>query len=89
MDDSDGSGLAWLIFAIGPGTGIAIWSWIQAKYRNKNARYKPEATVDHSVTHTAADDQFVRKITSGSRHMSGRNESKHHQRAAYHRVVKS
>ena len=88
MNDSQNSGnIAWVIFALGPGSGIAIWVWIQAKYRNKNARYKPESTVDHTVTNMVQDDQFTRKIKSRSRSINGRNERDHHQRARVSRVV--
>lgn len=89
MNDSEGSGsIAWFLFALGPGSGIAIWAWIQAKYRNKNARYKPESTVDHTITNVVHEDTFTRKIVSRSRSITGRNESNHHQRARVSRVVK-
>lgn len=88
MNNSDSSGnIAWVIFALGPGSGIAIWAWIQAKYRNKNARYKPEATVAHTITKVVQDDHFTRKIKSRSRSISGRNERDHHERARVSRVV--
>jgi len=88
MNDSESSGsIAWFIFALGPGTGIAIWMWIQAKYRNKNARYKPESTVDHTITNLVQDDKFTRKIVSRSRSIKGRNDSSHHERARVSRVV--
>lgn len=89
MSNSDDSGsIAWFIFAIGPGTGIAIWAWIQAKYRNKNARYKPESTVDHTITNMVQGDTFTRKIVSRSRSITGRNDSSHHERARVSGVVK-
>lgn len=88
MNNSDGSGnIAWIIFALGPGSGIAIWAWIQAKYRNRNARYTPETTVDHTITKVVQDDQFTRSIRSRSRSISGRNERDHHVRARVSRVV--
>ncbi len=89
MNNSDDSGsIAWFIFALGPGTGIAIWMWIQAKYRNKGARYKPETTVAHTITNVVQDDKFTRKIVSRSRSITGRNERDHHERARVSRVVK-
>ena len=89
MNNSDDSGsIAWFIFALGPGTGIAIWAWIQAKYRNKNARYKPESTVAHTITNVVQEDKFTRKIVSRSRSITGRNDSSHHQRARVSGVVK-
>ncbi len=88
MNDSGDSGsIAWFIFALGPGSGIAIWTWIQAKYRNKNARYKPESTVAHTITNVVQNDQFTRKITSRSRSINGRNERDHHERARVSGVV--
>ena len=88
MNDSEGSGgIAWFIFALGPGTGIAIWMWIQAKYRNRNARYKPETTVAHTITNVVQEDKFTRKIVSRSRSITGRNERDHHERARVSRVV--
>ncbi|PKQ18444.1 MAG: hypothetical protein CVT68_03375 [Actinobacteria bacterium HGW-Actinobacteria-8] len=89
MNNSDDSGsIAWFIFALGPGTGIAIWMWIQAKYRNKSARYKPESTVAHTITNVVQEDTFTRKIVSRSRSVNGRNERDHHERARVSRVVK-
>ncbi len=87
-DSGDSGGIAWFIFALGPGSGIAIWAWIQAKYRNKNARYKPESTVDHTITNVVQEDQFTRRIVSRSRSIRGRNDSSHHERARVSGVVK-
>ncbi len=90
MNDSEGSGgIAWLVFALGPGSGILIWMWIQAKYRNKNARYKPESTVDHTITNIVKQDTFTRKIKSRSRSITGRNDSSHHERARVSRVLEN
>ena len=89
MNNSDDSnGIVWFIFALGPGTGIAIWAWIQAKYRNKDARYKPESTVAHTITNVVQGDTFTRKIVSRSRSITGRNDSSHHERARVSGVVK-
>ncbi len=88
MNDSDSSGgIGWFLFLLGPGTGFAIWAWIQAKYRNKDARYKPESTVDHTITNMVQGDTFTRKIVSRSQSISGRNDSSHHQRARVSGVV--
>ncbi len=90
MNDSDSSGnIAWAIFLLGPGSGFAIWAWIQAKYRNKNARYKPETTVAHTITNIVKEDALTRRIKSRSRSISGRNETSHHTRARLSTVVKS
>ncbi len=87
-DSGDSGGIAFFLFAVGPATGIGIWMWIQAKYRNKNARYKPESTVAHTITDVVQEDKFSRKIVSRSRSIKGRNEKDHHERARVSRVVK-
>jgi hypothetical protein len=90
MDDSEGSGaLALALFAAGPGAGIVLWGWIQAKYRNKAARYMPERVVHHQVHNLAADDKFVKDIVSTNSSIDGRNESNHTLRAPQTKAIKS
>jgi hypothetical protein len=90
MNDSESSGnIAWFIFLLGPGSGVAIWMWIQAKYRNRSARYKPESTVAHTITNMVKEDALVRRLRSRSRSISGRNETNHHVRARLSRVLKN
>lgn len=90
MNDSNDSGnIAWIIFLLGPGSGVAIWMWIQAKYRNRSARYKPETTVAHTITNMVKEDALIRRLRSRSRSISGRNETSHHTRARVSRVVKN
>lgn len=87
-DSGDSGGIAFFLFAVGPAIGIGIWMWIQAKYRNRSARYKPETTVAHTITKVVKQDKFTRKIVSESTSITGRNERDHHERARVSGVVK-
>jgi hypothetical protein len=85
---SNSGGLALALFAAGPAAGIGTWAWIQAKYRNKNARYMPEKVVKYETKDLKADDAFVRKIVSRSSNIEGRNDTSPQVRARYTNVVK-
>lgn len=90
MDDSEGTGaLVFALFAAGPGAGIVLWGWIQAKYRNKAARYMPERVVHHQVHNLKAEDAFVKDIVSTNSSIDGRNESSHTVRAKTTKAIKS
>lgn len=87
---SDSSGaIAFALFAAGPAAGIATWSWIQAKYRNRSARYMPERTVAHKVTKLTPEDAFSKRIVSTESSISGRNESNHTLRLPFSKAVKN
>lgn len=89
MDDSEGvSGFALFLFAAGPATGIFVWARIQAKYRNRAARYMPERVVAHKLVSITNEDTFVKKTVSQSSSLSGRNEASHHERAKFTKTVK-
>lgn len=91
MDDGDGgsSGLALALFLAGPGSGVLLWMWIKARYRNKGARYKPESVVSHQVHNLKTEDEFMKDIVTKDSRVKGRNESDHHKRAAYSKAMKS
>lgn len=90
MDDGEGSGgLAIALFLAGPGAGFLLWGWIQAKYRNRGARYMPERVVHHQVHNLTTDDQFIKDIVTEDRSVAGRNESNHTLRAAQSKAIKS
>ncbi len=90
MDDSEGTGaLVLALFAAGPGAGLVLWGWIQAKYRNRAARYMPERTVAHEVHNLEAEDTFLKDIVSENSSVDGRNERSHTVRLKVSKAVKS
>jgi hypothetical protein len=90
MSSSSGNngGLAFALFAAGPAAGIGTWVWIQAKYRNRSARYMPEKVVKYEAKNIKADDAFVKKIVSRSSSIEGRNDTSPQERAKYTKVTK-
>jgi hypothetical protein len=73
--DSDGVGaIVFFLLAAGPGAGIALYGWIQARYRNRAARYMPERVVHHTVTKLDTDDAFAKKIVTRDSSIEGRND---------------
>ncbi len=89
MSDGDGAGgIVLFLFAAGPATGFMIYAGIVAKYRNRSARYMPEKVVDYKVTDLRSEDAYVRRHQSGSRYISGRNDTAPHQRAKYVKAIK-
>lgn len=70
----NGGGIAFFLFAAGPAVGLGVWMWIQAKYRNRSARYMPERVVSYQATNLKADDAFVRHLVSRSANIKGRND---------------
>ncbi|PKQ25239.1 MAG: hypothetical protein CVT64_11085 [Actinobacteria bacterium HGW-Actinobacteria-4] len=90
MDDAEGTGaLVIALLLAGPGAGLVLWGWIQAKYRNRAARYMPERVVHHQVHNLTTDDAFIKDIVTENSSVEGRNESSHHVRAATSKAIKS
>jgi hypothetical protein len=85
---SNSGGLALALFAAGPAAGIGTWVWIQAKYRNKNARYMPEKVVKYEANDLKADDAFAKKIVSRSSDIERRNDTSPQVRAKFTKVTK-
>ena len=91
MSDSS-SGVAFLefaLFAAGPASGIFVYSSIQAKYRNRSARYMPERDVARAVTDMVVTDEFTEKVTVDNSSIDGRNDSSHAERAAFSKVTET
>ena len=89
MSDSEGSlGLAGLLFAAGPAAGFATYAWIVGKYRNKNAKYRPDREVKFEVVKLDVEDEFIERVVTDNSSTPGRNESSHDKRAGYARVTK-
>ena len=90
MDDSEGTGaLVIALLLAGPGAGVVLWGWIQARYRNRAARYKPETVVSYEVHNLVAEDAFLKDIVTQNSAVEGRNESNHTLRAAQSKAIKS
>ncbi|WP_062204342.1 hypothetical protein [Demequina salsinemoris] len=82
----DGGGLgffALLLFAAGPAAGWGTWTWIQRRYRNREARYRPDRTVAHHVSSLTGDDQPRGRFRSRSAYTSDRNDGAPDQRARH------
>ena len=87
---SDGSAVIGLIlFALGPGAGVAVWMWIQARYRNRSARYRPEEVVQTHLVDLRGDDALVRHLRTKSGSIDGGNELRPEQRARAWRVLET
>ncbi len=90
MGGSDGTPLfALILFALGPGAGVAVWWWIQSHYRNRAARYRPEEVVSTKVVDLRASDALVRRLRTRSSGIDGGNELRPEQRARIWRVVET
>lgn len=88
-DSDSGIGAAIIaLFAAGPATGIFVYGSIQAKYRNRSARYMPERVVKYEAKNMEIQDAFTGSITSHSSSISGRNERDHATRAAHVTMTK-
>ncbi len=90
MSDSGNSAgaIAVALFAAGPATGVFIYASIQAKYRNRKARYMPEKVVDYKVERMDVNDNYAGTFTTKRGSVQGRNESDHAQRAPSVRMTK-
>ena len=84
----DSGGIAFILFAAGPAAGLGAWMWIQARYRNRGARYMPERVVKYEAKNIKAEDAFLKKIVSRSSSIEGRNDGSPHVRAAFTKVTK-
>ena len=51
------------LFVAGPASGIFVYQSIQAKYRNRKARYMPERDVSRAVTDMVITDEFTGQAT--------------------------
>jgi len=78
---SGGGVLALLLFAAGPAAGWGTWVWIQNRYRNRSARYRPDRTVAHHVSSLTGDDQPRGRYRSKSSTIDGRNDDSPDRRA--------
>ena len=76
------------LFVAGPTSGIFVYQSIQAKYRNRNARYMPERDVSRAVTDMVITDEFAGRATVDNKSISGRNDSTPAVRAKFSRVTK-
>jgi hypothetical protein len=87
VDDGVGA-IVFFLFAAGPAAGLGIWGWINARYRNRAARYMPEKVVHHKVNRLDSDDAFAKKIVSTSGSIDGRNDHDPTLRAPKWRAIK-
>lgn len=89
---SDGDGVGAVIamlFAAGPLAGGAVYKGIQAKYRNRSARYMPEREVAREVTDMVVKDEFIARETVNNSTISGRNDTTPAVRAKFSKVTKT
>ena len=88
-DSSSGVGFVEVaLFVAGPASGIFVYQTIQAKYRNRKARYMPERDVARQVTDMEVVDQFTGRATVDNSSIAGRNDSTPAVRARYSKVTK-
>lgn len=88
---SSGEGTAALVgvlFLAGPLSGVAVYQSIQSKYRNRSARYRPEAVVAHEVHNLVVEDVFVDRFTTKATEVDGRNDHSPEVRAQYSKATK-
>ena len=88
---SNGEGTAAVVgalFLAGPVSGIAVYKSIQAKYRNRSARYRPEEVVAHEVHNLVVEDVFVERFTTKATQVEGRNDNAPEVRAQYSKATK-
>ncbi|NTV38648.1 MAG: hypothetical protein HGA51_01635 [Demequinaceae bacterium] len=78
-----------LLLISGPAAGIFVYQSIQAKYRNRKARYMPERDVARAVTDMVIKDEFTERVTVDNSSITGRNESAPAVRARYSKVIKA
>lgn len=91
MSDSGNNtvAIAGFLFLSGPLAGAAVYRWIQAKYRNRGARYMPERDVAREVTDMVVKDEFVGRETVNNSSISGRNDLSPATRAKVSKVSKT
>lgn len=89
-DSSDGNlGLAGILFVSGPAAGFFVYQSIQAKYRNRNARYMPERDVSRAVSDMVVEDAFVEEVIVDNSSITGRNDANPAVRAPFSKVTKT
>jgi len=89
VSDNNGVGAAVVaLFMAGPTTGIFLYSRIKSKYRNRDARYKPETVVKYEITKLEVRDTALRQLVSRSPVIAGDNHRTPHVRVADVAVVK-
>jgi hypothetical protein len=76
------------LFVAGPASGIFVYQSIQAKYRNRKARYMPERDVSRAVTDMVITDEFTGQATVDNKSIAGRNETTPAVRAKFSKVTK-
>ena len=84
--DSDSGLIGLLLLAVGPASGVGVYMWIQARYRNRAARYRPDQTVAYTVSSLTGDDQPRGRYSTKSGSISGRNENQPDARASVSRM---
>ena len=90
MSNSSGIGFVEVaLFAAGPASGIFVYQSIQAKYRNRGARYMPERDVARAVTDMVVTDEFIERATVDNSSITGRNDSTPSARAAFSKVTET
>ena len=77
------------LFVSGPASGIFVYQRIQAKYRNRSARYMPERDVARAVTDMVVTDEFTEKVTVDNSSIDGRNDSSPAERAEFSKVTET
>lgn len=89
-DSSDGNlGVAGFLFISGPAAGLFVYNRIQAKYRNRSARYMPERDVARDVADMVVEDAFTEEATVANSSITGRNDGTPAVRAAFSKVIKT
>lgn len=76
------------LFVAGPASGIFVYQSIQAKYRNRKARYMPERDVARAVTDMVITDEFTGRATVDNKSIKDRNDSTPAVRARFSKVTK-
>ncbi len=90
MSDSNGVvAVAGILFLSGPLAGAAVRASIQAKYRNRAARYMPERDVARAVTDMVVEDAFTERVTVDNSTIIGRNDATPAVRAAFSKVTET
>jgi len=81
--------IAGFLFLSGPLAGAAVYRAIQAKYRNRSARYMPERDVAREVSDMVVKDEFVARETVSNSQTRGRNDTTPAVRAPFSKVTKT
>jgi len=91
MSDSGNNtvAIAGFLFLSGPIAGAAVYRAIQAKYRNRGARYMPERDVAREVADMVVKDEFVGRHTVSNSMITGRNDHSPAVRAPFSTVTKT